>query len=161
MTEPGSLTDPVRPAVAEGLGRPEDAESPGRAEEASLAELTKRLSEQVSRLAHEEIQLAKAEMTEKGKRAGLSAGMFGGAALLGLFALGVLTACVVVALDTVMPLWGATLLVAGLYALAAGALALAGRAEVRQATPVVPEQTKESVKEDVQWVKTQAKAGRQ
>jgi len=154
MTENGPMADPGPPV------RPPVAEVPGSPEEASLAELTKRLSEQVSRLAHGEIELAKAEMAEKGKRAGLGAGMFGGAALIGLFALGVLTACVVVAIDLAMPLWGATLIVGGLYALAAGALALAGRAEVRQATPVVPERAKESVKEDVEWVKTQAKAGR-
>jgi uncharacterized membrane protein YqjE len=134
---------------------------PGRAEDASLAELTKRLTEQVSRLAHEEIELAKAEMTEKGKRVGLGAGMFGGAGLLGVFALGVLTACVVAALDLAMPLWLAALIVGLAYALGAGILVLIGKSEVRQATPLAPERTAESVKEDVEWVKTQAKAARQ
>ena len=144
-----------------GAGAPPVAGSPDRPEDASLADLTKRLTEQVSRLAHQEIELAKAEMSEKGKRAGLGVGMFGGAALVGLFALGVLTACVVAALDLAMPLWLATLIVGLAYALGAGVLVLIGRREVRQATPLAPERTKESVKEDVEWVKTQAKAGRQ
>jgi uncharacterized membrane protein YqjE len=132
----------------------------GQAEDASFAELTKRLTEQVSRLAHDEIELAKAEMTEKGKRAGLGAGMFGGAGLLGLFALGLLTACVVAALDLAMPLWLAALIVGLAYALGAGMLVLIGKSEVRQATPLAPERTAESVKEDVEWVRTQAKGAR-
>src|SRR5262245_38553205 len=123
---------------------------PPAPDDASLADLTKRLTEQVSRLAHEEIELAKAEMTEKGKRAGLGAGMFGGAGVLGVFALGVLTACVVAALDLAMPLWLATLVVGLAYALGAGVLVLVGKREVSQATPLAPERTAESVKEDVE-----------
>jgi uncharacterized membrane protein YqjE len=130
-------------------------------EDASLADLTQQLTEQVTRLAHQEIELAKAEMAQKGRRAGIGAGMFGGAALLGALALALFTACVVAALDHALPLWLAILVVGVVVALAAGLLALAGRTEVRGATPLAPSQATESVKEDIEWVKAQAKAGRE
>jgi hypothetical protein len=75
---------------------------PGQASEASLAELVKQLSEQTSRLARQEVELAKAELTLKGKRAGIGAGMFGGAAMFGFYAVGALTATAILAL---VPRW--------------------------------------------------------
>jgi hypothetical protein len=89
------------------------------ASEASIAELIKQLSEQSSRLARQEVELAKAELAIKGKRAGIGAGMFG-----------------------------------------AGVLALQGKRNVAQATPPLPEQATESVKEDVQWAKSRAQSAR-
>ena len=130
-------------------------------EEQSVAELVKQLSEQTSRLARQEIELAKAELSEKGKRAGLGAGMFGGAGLFGLYALGALTAAAILALATAMAGWLAALIVAAVYGAEAGVLALTGKSKVRGATPPVPEQATESVKEDVRWVKTRAQAGRE
>jgi MFS family permease len=129
-------------------------------DEASIAELVKRLSDQTSRLARQEVELAKAELAEKGKRAGQGAGMFGGAGLLGLFALGALTAAAILALDTAMVGWLAALIVAVVYGAVAGALALTGKSKVAEATPPVPEQATESVKEDVRWAKTRAQAAR-
>jgi len=130
------------------------------ADEASIAELVKQLSEQTSRLARQEVELAKAELTEKGKRAGMGAGMFGGAGLFGLYALGALTAAAILALATAVAGWLAALIVAVVYGAIAGVLALTGRNKVAQATPPVPEQATESVKEDVRWAKTHAQAGR-
>jgi MFS family permease len=131
------------------------------ASEASVAELVKQLSEQSSRLARQEVELAKAELAVKGKRAGLGAGMFGGAGLFGLYALGALTATVILALDTAMAGWLAALIVAIVYGAIGGVLALTGKRKVQEATPPVPEQATESVKEDVRWAKTRAKAARQ
>ena len=128
--------------------------------EQSVSELVKQLSEQTSALARKEVDLAKAELALKGKRAGIGAGMFGGAGLLGLFALGSLTACVILALATAVAPWLAALIVAVVYGAIAGALALSGKSKVQQATPPVPEEATESVKEDVQWAKTRARAGR-
>src|SRR5919201_5305816 len=128
--------------------------------EPSVAELVKQLSEQTSRLARQEVELAKAELVVKGKRAGLGAGMFGGAGLVGLYALGALTAAIVLALATAVAGWLAALIVAALYGAIAGALALIGKTKVAEATPPVPEQATESVKEDVRWAKTRAQAGR-
>lgn len=131
---------------------------PEELRDSSLGELVQRLANETSQLVHQEIELAKAEMTEKGKRAGIGAGMFGGAGVVGLLALGALTACIILALGTFMPDWLAALIVAVVYAAIAGVLALQGRAKVREAGSAVPEQTIETVKEDVEWAKTQSRS---
>jgi len=128
--------------------------------EPSVAELIKQLSEQSSRLAHQEVELAKAELAVKGKRAGIGAGMFGGAGVFGFYAFGALTAAAVLALATAVASWLAALIVAAVLAAVAGVLALQGKRKVAQATPPVPEQAAESVKEDVRWAKTRAQSGR-
>ena len=130
------------------------------ASEASLGELVKQLSEQSSRLARQEVELAKAELAVKGKRAGIGIGMFGGAGAFGLYAFGALTAAAVLALATAMDGWLAALIVAVVYGAIAGILALQGKHKVEQATPPVPEEAAESVKEDVQWAKTRAQDAR-
>jgi uncharacterized membrane protein YqjE len=128
--------------------------------EHGTGELLKELSDHTTTLVRQEIELAKAELGEKGKKAGLGAGMFGGAGLFGLFALAALTTCIIAALDSAMPLWLAALIVAVVYGAIGAVLALQGRNKVQEAGPPVPEQASESVKEDVQWAKTQAKSGR-
>jgi Putative Actinobacterial Holin-X, holin superfamily III len=129
--------------------------------EASAAELVKQLSEQTSRLARQEIELAKAELAIKGKRAGVGAGMFGGAGVLGLYAVGALIAAAIAALDTAMATWLAALIVGAVLAAAAGVVAITGKQKVQEAMPPVPEDSVESVKEDVQWTKARAQQGRQ
>jgi uncharacterized membrane protein YqjE len=136
------------------LGDPGDSDL----RERSIGELLRQLSEQTTRLVHQELELAKAELQQKGKEAGAGAGMFGGAGALGLAALGALTACFILALDAVMPAWLAALIVAVIYGAIAAFLALRGRDKVKQATPLVPEQTIETVKEDVEWAKTQMRS---
>jgi hypothetical protein len=126
-----------------------------------VAELLKQLSEQASTLVREEMELAKAELRGKGKAAGMGAGLLGGAALFGLFAMGAITVCAIAALATALPTWLAALIVAVVYLAVAGVLALRGRTKLRQGTPPAPEQTIESVKEDVQWTKQRAQAARQ
>jgi len=128
--------------------------------ERPVGELLRDLSQQTSTLVHQEIELAKAELAQKAKQAGVGAGMFGGAAVVGLLSLGALTACFVAALATVMATWLAALIVAVVYAAIAGALALVGKRRIKQATPAAPEQTIETLKEDVQWAKTRARSGR-
>ena len=126
----------------------------------SMGELLRQLSEQTTRLVHQELELAKAELQQKGRQAGAGAGMFGGAGALGLAALGALTACFILALNAIMPAWLAALIVAVVYGAIAAFLALRGRDKVKQATPLVPEQTIETVKEDVEWAKTQMRSDR-
>src|SRR5204863_6826091 len=126
----------------------------GSLSEGSMAELVKQLSEQTSRLARQEVELAKAELAVKGKRAGIGAGMFGGAGVFGFYGLGALTAAGVLALATAVAAWLAALIVAAVLGAIAGLLALQGRNKVQQATPPMPAQATESVKEDVQWAKT-------
>jgi hypothetical protein len=131
---------------------PDDA---GDLRERPIGELLKQLSEETTRLVHQELELAKAELAQKGKQAGLGAGLFGAASAIGLLAAAALTACFILALDTVMPAWLAALVVAVVYAAVAAVLALRGRDRVKQAVPPVPEQTIETFKEDVEWAKTQ------
>jgi len=123
---------------------------------ASTAELVKELSREVSQLVREEIALAKAEMTQKGKHAGIGAGMLSGAAVLALAAVGGSMAFLILVLDSWMPGWLAALIVTIAYAAAAAVLALRGKERISHATPPAPTQTIESVKEDVQWAKTHA-----
>jgi uncharacterized membrane protein YqjE len=125
------------------------------------AELLKQLSDQTTSLVRQEIELAKLEFREKGRRAGKGAGMFGAAGMLGLYAVGALTATIILALATFLPGWVAALIVTVIYAAIAGILALRGKSEVREATPPMPQQTVETTKEDVRWVKTRAQSARQ
>jgi Putative Actinobacterial Holin-X, holin superfamily III len=125
-----------------------------------LPELLKQLSEQTASLVRKEMELAKAEMTVKGKRIGIGVGAFGGAGLFGVLAFGALTACFILALDLVVAGWLAALIVGAIYALIAGVAALLGKRKVQQGSPPVPERAIESTKEDVEWTKSRAKQGR-
>src|SRR5947209_10183133 len=116
------------------------------ASQASMAELVKQLSEQTSRLARQEVELAKAELAVKGKRAGIGAGMFGGAGVFGFYTLGALVAAAILGLATAVAAWLAALIVALALGAIAGLLALQGKSKVKQATPPVPQQATESVK---------------
>jgi VIT1/CCC1 family predicted Fe2+/Mn2+ transporter len=120
----------------------------------------KELSDQTSMLVRQELDLAKAELAEKGKKAGLGAGMFGGASVFGVYALGALTACAILALALAMKGWLAALIVAAVLGAIAGVLALMGTRNVKQGVPPTPERTIESIKEDVEWTKRRAQEGR-
>jgi len=124
------------------------------------SELLKQLSDQTTSLVRQEIELAKLEVREKGKKAGMGAGMFGAAGVLGLYAVGALTATIILALATFLPGWAAALIVTVIYGAIAGVLALRGKSQVKQATPPLPAQAVETTKEDVRWVKTRAQSAR-
>lgn len=126
----------------------------------STADLLKDLSEQTTRLVRQELELAKAEVSAKGKQVGVGAGMLGGAGLLGLYAVGALTAAAIAALSLSLATWLAALIVAVIWAAAAGVAALIGKKKVRQAMPPVPQDSVDSVKEDVRWTKKRAQQGR-
>ena len=128
---------------------------------ASVGELARQLSEQTSRLAHQEVELAKAELVVQGKRVETGLGMFGGAGAIGFYALGALVAAAVLGLATAVSAWLSALIIALLLGAIAGLLALQGKSKMREATPLVAEQITASVKEDVQWAKSRAQAGRQ
>ncbi len=123
-------------------------------------ELMRDLTEQTTALVRKEIALAKVELAEKGKKAGVGAGMFGAAALFGAGAFAAVTACAILALATFLAGWLAALIVAVVYVAIAGVLAMRGKKQVKQATPPVPERAVDSTKEDLEWVKTRAKSGR-
>lgn len=123
-------------------------------------ELLRELSQQTTELVRQEIELAKAELGEKGKQAGLGAGMFGGAGLFGVGAFAALTTTIIAALDRAMALWLAALIVAVVYGIVAAVLAQRGKQKVQAVGAPVPEQARDSVKEDVQWAKTRMRSGR-
>ena len=116
-------------------------------------DLVSDLTQQGSTLVRQEIELAKVEMIEKGQRAGLAAGMFAGSALAAVLMLGSLTAFLIIALALFLPLWLSALLVTLLWGAVAGALAYLGRERAREIGKPIPEQTLETVKEDLQWLK--------
>jgi len=117
-----------------------------------IGDLVKDLAGQTSTLIRKEIELAQAEISQKGKVAGKGAGMLAGAAAAALLALGAVTAALITLLDDVMATPLAALIVTVLWAVVALVLASAGRKSLQQATPPVP-QTVETVKEDIQWAK--------
>jgi len=134
---------------------PEGPPPPGDLRERPLPELLKQLAQETTQLLRQEIELAKAEVSEKGKKVGVGAGLFGGAGTIGFLAAAALTACFILALSEVMHPALASLLVAVVYGAIAAVLALRGRQKIKEAVPPVPGQTLETVKEDVQWAKTQ------
>jgi len=126
----------------------------------STSDLLRELSQQTGDLVRKEMELAKAELREKGKAAGIAGGMFGGAGVIALYGVGALTAAAILGLAIVLDAWLAALLVGVGYMAVAGILALTGKKKVEQATPPVPEQAIESSKEDVEWTKQRAQAAR-
>jgi uncharacterized membrane protein YqjE len=121
--------------------------------ERPVGELLKQLANETTTLVKQELELAKAEMREKAGKAGPGVGMWGAAGVTGLLALGSLTAFLILALDGAMPNWLAALIVGLVYAAIAGFLYLRGKQKVEKAGSPVPEQTIETLKEDVQWAK--------
>jgi uncharacterized membrane protein YqjE len=119
----------------------------------SISELVQRASEQISTLVREEIALAKAELTEKGKHAGIGVGLFGGGGVLALYGTGALIATLIIVLAEWMPLWAAALIVTVVLFAVAGVLALLGKKQVTKAVPPEPTAAIESVKADVDEVK--------
>lgn len=119
----------------------------------SVGELTRDLSEQTAVLVRKEMALAVAEMKQKGRHAGLGAGLFGGSGALALYGLGALVAAAILGLGELISGWLAALLVATALFAIAGISALVGKRQIEQATPANPEQARESVGEDVEAIK--------
>jgi len=119
----------------------------------STGELMSRLSQDVSRLVRDELKLARVEVSGKAKKAGIGAGLLGGAGLLALYGLGVLIATAILALALAVDAWLAALIVGIVLLAAAGIAALVGKKRVTDAAPPVPERAVENVKRDVEAVK--------
>jgi len=121
-----------------------------------VGDLVQDLSQQTAALVRQEMRLAQVELREKGKHAGIGAGMFGGAGLVALYGAGVLIAAAIMLIATALEPWIAALIVGVVLLAAAGVLALLGRKQVEQATPPKPERAMESVQDDVEHVKRRA-----
>ncbi|MEW6472873.1 MAG: phage holin family protein [Actinomycetota bacterium] len=121
--------------------------------DASIGELVQRLSQQTAALVREEMHLAQAELKEKGKRAGIGAGLFGTAGVVALAALGALVAALILALGELVAMWISAFIVTAALAFIAGVMALMGKKQVAEATPPKPEAAIESVQADVAEIK--------
>jgi len=136
---------------------PSGGQSDRPAADVPATELMQRASEQTSRLVREELALARADMTEKGKHAGVGAGLFGGGGALALLGGGALTAAIVLALDDVMPAPVAALVVGVILLVVAGLFALSGKKQVKRAMPLVSKSTADSLRADAETVTSAAK----
>jgi hypothetical protein len=121
--------------------------------QATTGELIGQLSDQVSRLVRDEVRLAQAEVTQKAKRLGIGAGLFGGAGVVAVLGLGALVTAAVLGLANVLPGWLAAVLVAVVLFAVAGVLALLAKADVAKANPPLPTKTIASVQADIDAVK--------
>ena len=126
--------------------------------DASLGELITRVSEQTSRLIRDELRLAQAELAEKGKRAGLGAGLFGGAGVFAVYGLGCLVAAAILGLAGPVKDWLAALIVGAVLFAVAGVAALVGKKNVSQATPPMPTEAVAGIKQDIDTLKPGATA---
>ena len=119
----------------------------------SAGELVSRISEQVSQLVRDELRLARAELTEKGKKAGVAGGLYGGAGLIALYGVAAFVAAAILGLAGPVPGWAAALIVGAVLFVVAGVAAVLGRREAAQASPPLPQEAVAGLKEDIQIVK--------
>ena len=125
-------------------------------ENASTGQLLGQLTEQISRLVRDEARLAQAEVTQKAKKLGMGAGLFGGAGLVAFFGIAAVLAAAILALALVLPAWLAALIVGVVLLAVAGVLALMGKKDVQQGSPPVPTEAISSVRTDIATVKESA-----
>jgi len=121
----------------------------------SVGTLVKQGTEQLSQLVRQELKLAQAELTQKGKRAGVGGGLFGAAGLLAFFGIAAGIAAAIAAIP--LSVWAAALIVAGGLLLLAGILGLIGKYEVKRAVPPVPGEAVDSVKHDLETLRERAR----
>ncbi len=142
------------PHGASSAGSFSSSDQQSGVEDQSLGSIVSRISSDFSQLVRQEINLAKLELKEEGKKAGKAAGMLGGAAFAGwMFAL-FASWTLVWALNHAMDIVWASFIVAVLWGIAAAVLAIQGRKKMREVNPK-PEQTAETLKEDAEWLKAQ------
>jgi nitrate/nitrite transporter NarK len=119
----------------------------------TVGELARQLPEQITRLVREELRLAQLEMTQKGRRAGIGAGILGGGGVVALYGVAAVVTAAILALATVLPAWASALIVGGALLAVSAVLAWLGRKRVQQAMPPVPQQAQASVEADVEEIK--------
>jgi hypothetical protein len=119
----------------------------------STGELVSRISARVSHLVQDGLHLARAEMTEKGRKAGIGAGWLGGRGFVALFGVACLVAAAVLALATAIADWLAAVIIGLALLLVAGCAALPGKRRLSEATPPLPTQAVDGVRTDVHTLK--------
>ena len=149
----GPTTGPATGSTPPAAGATAAPTAPPDPSQASTGQLIGSLTEQVSTLVRQEIRLAQAEVTQKARRLGLGAGLFGVAGVVALLGLGALVTAAILGLGNLMPGWLAAIVVAVVLFVVAGALALIGKKDVGKATPPLPTETIASVQRDIAAVR--------
>ena len=157
---PQPTREPGRETPAPSEGRDANGNPQAESEDTPVGDLVKQLTDQTKTLVKQEMRLAQVELQEKGKKFGIGAGLFGAGGLVAFFGAATLIAAIVLLISTALAPWLSALIVAVLLLAGAGVAALKGKKEIEKATPPVPEQAAETVKEDVQHVKERAKEGK-
>jgi len=139
---------------------PPPATPPDDLRQRPAGDLVKDLSNQVSTLMRQELELAKVELSSKGKKAGIGAGLLGGAGLTALYGVGALVVAAIAALSVALPVWASALIIAGALFLLAAMLGIPGAISTKKAVPPMPEQTVETVREDVRFTKESVQEAR-
>ena len=143
------MTAPEQP----GIGGATRAAVSADPTDASTGQLIGRLTEQISTLVRSEARLAQVEVTQKAKRLGVGAGLFGGAGLFAFFGLATLITTGILALALALLAWLAALIVTVVLFAVAGVLALVGKKDVEKASPPLPTQAIAGVQADIAAVK--------
>jgi uncharacterized membrane protein YqjE len=128
------------------------ATEPKRSEE-SLGDLLSEMTSELSTLFRKEIELAKTEAQEQATTLGKAGAMFGGAALAAWLALVMLSLALAWLLDDVLNRALSFAMVGAVWAIAAFILQRSAR-HMLAALRGLP-QTKQTIKEDVEWAKAQ------
>ena len=128
------------------------AENPQRTDK-PIGDLLQQASQQTATLVRQEMRLAQLEIKEKGRHAGIGAGLLGGGGVIAFLALGALTTAAIAGLSLVLPVWAAALIVAVILFPVAGLLALAGKKQLDRAQPAKPERAIGSAQHDVAEVR--------
>ncbi|WP_242909814.1 phage holin family protein [Actinomadura terrae] len=149
-THDGGAPAPSLGASRQDVGVPDQREGPG------TGELVRQAAQQVSELMRAELRLAAAELKDKGKHAGMGAGLYGGAGLVALYGVGVLLAAAVAALALVLPVWASALVIGAVLLAVAGVLAMLGRRQTARATPPKPEMAMDEARQTVSDLKKRA-----
>ena len=126
----------------------------GAEDERSLGQIVGDLSNDLTTLIKQELELARTELKEEAAKAGKGAGMLGGAGVAGLLALILGSFALAYLLDNWMPVELAFLIVTILWAIVGAVLAARGRKELKNANPQLPE-TQQTLKEDAAWARAQ------
>jgi len=130
------------------------AHAVGDTETRSVGEIVSDISQDMTTLIRQEMDLAKTEFKQEATRAGRGAGMLGGAGVAGHLMLIFVSLALTFMLDNWMPIELAALITGVLWAITAAVLAQRGRSELKKANPQLPT-TQQSLKEDVRWAKAQ------
>lgn len=133
-------------------GNPETTQGQGATR--SLGDIVGDITTDMSTLVKQEMDLAKSELRQEVSKVGKGAGLFGGAGAAGLLALFFMSLAITYLLDNWMPVELAALIVAVLWGVVAALMAARGRRQIKEANPQLPI-TQQTLKEDVQWAKTQ------